>query len=145
MATKRLPFFFSNRTWFFCDAAAAARHGGVPATALTGPQFANLRSLAGSLHSPQLEGRWTSPSSHQRSVGRSTSLSGLVFLFCVVDRPGVLFLGFLAPWFVFMAGLMERFFHLRFWYVVLLHLVFVFVWFFRVFFRVYFLVEGEWK
>ncbi len=39
-----------------------------------------------------------------RSVGRPVCLSGLVFLFCVVDRPGVLFLGFLAPWFVFMAG-----------------------------------------
>jgi len=56
VATKRLSFFFSNGTCVFCDAAAAARHGGVPATALTGPQFAHLRSLAGSLHSPQLEG-----------------------------------------------------------------------------------------
>ncbi len=38
-----------------------------------------------------------------RSVDKSFCLSGLVFLFCVVDRPGFLFLGFLESW------LMERF------------------------------------
>jgi hypothetical protein len=57
-----------------------------------------------------------------RSVDQSVCVCDLVFLFCVVDRPGFLFLGFLASWFVFMAGWWKDF-HLRFWYVVFLHLV----------------------
>lgn len=101
---------------FFCDiaAASAARHGGVPATALTGPQFAHLRSLAGSLHSPQLEGRWTSSSSHQRSVGRSVGrpvcvcVRFSIFILCC-RPPSFSFLRVSRTLVCFHGRLMERF------------------------------------
>ncbi len=71
-----------------------------------------------------------------RSVDKSFCLSGLVFLFCVVDRPGVLFLGFLASWFVSWPVDGKIFpWGFGMWCCCILF----------GFFRVYFLVEGEWK